>query len=281
MLDTLTSRVGADEIRINTISSGIVMYIWALAAIVLSYGFAGALISALSAPILIDPPKTWAELAESNYIIKRPVNPRNNGSFYGFFTLAFTHYAPEGSIYEKLGKRINETAYQYKKTRDLDGKFMRGPEYADEYKKYVAETPGIAVIFWADVNKYNQWTHNSSGDKILQSSDENSFPFHFDITLRRQFLYWEAFSIEIRHYWEMGLSDKWQYMENIEAPQKVITQFDYPPKVENTGPEPLNLDHIFGPAIFIVIALPSWFFVFMAELFWGRIMKKAKQIRVA
>ncbi len=275
MLDTLTSRVGANEIQTNTFSSGILMYAWALAAIVLSYGFAGSLISALSAPTLVQPPKTWAELLESNYVIKTMINPEN-GEPYGL-TRAFTEDTTKGSLYYQLGRRINETAHNYGNTRDLDGfKMWHEEGYEDAYKQYISTTPGIAVIYWTDIDKYNQWSHNSNGDKILETSDKNSFPFHFDITLRRQFLYWEAFSMEIRRYWEMGLSNKWQYMENEVVLQKVITQYDYPAKPEKPEPAPLILDHIFGPGIFIAIALPMWFFVFLFELFWDKIRKEAK-----
>ena len=50
------------------------MFTWCMAAIILSYAFTSSLIAGLSVQLRIDPPETWAELLESDYVIKMFTN---------------------------------------------------------------------------------------------------------------------------------------------------------------------------------------------------------------
>ncbi len=127
----------------------------------------------------------------------------------------------------------------------------------DDYKNYLSTTKGLALIWWANRDRFMLFPLNSTGHYKLHEGKENSFPSYFTIVLRRQFLYNELWARQCRLYWEMGLPRKWANMENSKL--KAVTQQqldaqDNPPKPESR-PEAIRLEHIYGPLSFLAAML--------------------------
>ncbi len=96
------------EIKLSSISnrgSLIVMGCWTLVAAVLSYAYAGALISILTSPALESPPETWQDLLDRNYALKsmtsRITGQNQMGSINHF------EHSENGTVYKNIHNRLN------------------------------------------------------------------------------------------------------------------------------------------------------------------------------
>ncbi len=242
---------------------------WILAALVLCYSFTGSLISALTVPALEKPPESWQDLIDRNYVLKSPVYI-DSGDLTGKpvlgMDLYFTEYASEGSVFHAIGKRLVETRFggDY---RDFNGNIWDDNDYLDGYKHYLARTRGLALLHYSGSYRFVKQDFNSTGDRVLHEGKMNSFATYFSMVLRKQFLYYEAWTVETRLYWEMGLPYKWANMENYYVSPKILTQHERPLKAEKEPTKPLRLEHVYGPLIFLSAMLFTWPAVFFAELY--------------
>ena len=270
MLNTMIGR-GA-IIGLGNRVSAIIMVAWILSAVVLSYSFTGALISALTAPALQMPPQSWQELFDRDYVLKSSISPETELPLTG--ADGYFSRSDESSVHFKLGVRLKKTRIGAG-YRDFDGTQWGNNEYFDEYKAYLAKTPGLALIYWSSSNRFLKFNIDSNGDMVLHEGKMNAFSSYFGLVLRRQFLYFEAWSVETRLYFDMGLPHKWANLENEFVRQKVLDQHEYPPKPEKESAKPLTVEHIYGPGIFLSVALIVWSGVLLSEKYHAK-KKNAK-----
>ncbi len=83
----------------------IVIFLWTMVGAVLSYSYAGALISVLTSPTLESPPNTWQDLLDRNYAIKSMTS-----SITGEIATATINQfeqAGNGSVHRRIFDRLN------------------------------------------------------------------------------------------------------------------------------------------------------------------------------
>ena len=226
-------------------------------AAVLSYCYVGGLISALMASTFERPPDSWRDLLDENYAIKSLTNRRTGQNPFG--SIVHFRRAEKGSVFNEIYKRINEPD----DFRDFYSEHFSSKIDADDYKSYLSNTRGLAVIWYSSENRFYSYMFNSSGDRVLHAGNENSFATFYTMNLRRRFVYNELWARECRLYWEMGLPYKWQNIEN--AKYKVVSQqqLDGPPKIAASLPEKIRIEHIYGPLIFLLAGLSSALLTFI------------------
>ena len=284
LLMTLTGR--GKPIKAEDNSTGILMVCWILAAFVISYGFAGALISALTAPTLEKPPNTWQELVDREYVILAPASPDDDDPMH---VMTSWVEGSKESYQSVLAEIWNHRVSGDKSYRDFDIRNLDN-QYRDDYKDYLSKTRNLALLFWSNDYRFNTFTYNSKGDLKLHAGRMNQLKRNFGHAFRRQFLYIELFRLATRRFWEMGLVYKWENMENKRDPnaeisQKVLDNFENPKRPGIPKPDALTVEHIYGPGIFLLSAFVLWFVVFLvAELklihkLFNMIAKKVKEVK--
>ena len=134
----------------------------------------------------------------------------------------------------------------------------------DDYINYLSKTQGLALIWWSSDNRFLNFRINSTGHLKLHQGNEKTLATHFTNIVRRQFLYTEWWTRELQLYWEMGLVYKWGNMANSAVKFLSLRQLEAQerPLILESIPEPIRLEHIYGPLLFLVFGLAVSVFAF-------------------